>query len=421
MHEAMLLTYSGRPLDALAVLDPIPEPADLRRRALRALGRASRHCIAMGKAHTAAERRPAGPMPNRRELVDQIAIPGPGIHVITEIHALADEGRLVDATALAAAAYEATPAVATPTPWCGSATSWAGARCCRARSTRPGAGSVRPWPGARSTTSPGRAVWCCPPWRPATPSAVTPRPPRRRWSSWSKLPALPVPAGRNRSSGGPGPWPPPAICPVAARCCDAGAAPPRPQRIPQLRGGAAPRRGPARRPGVGGGPPRSTGRGVRGRTGGDLCQARHRGGCPAGRRLWSSVADRFRAPMGATPCSRPRRPPRRPKRWQRAGDRRVGRRPRPARRDPRQPVRRGPDTGPHRSGDRRSPHLARARHRHLRGPGPLQQGHRRRAVPVRPDGEQPPPEHLLEARGHRRRQLAAALRDTPAVSDSPDR
>jgi hypothetical protein len=47
-------------------------------------------------------------------LPDQVAIPGPGVHVIMQIYALAECGYLNDATALATAAYQAT--LPTPRP-----------------------------------------------------------------------------------------------------------------------------------------------------------------------------------------------------------------------------------------------------------------------------------------------------------------
>ena len=57
---------------------------------------------------------PARAFAEQMELPDQIAIPGPGVHIITQIYALTECGRLAEATALAAAAYEATPATAPP-------------------------------------------------------------------------------------------------------------------------------------------------------------------------------------------------------------------------------------------------------------------------------------------------------------------
>jgi DNA-binding CsgD family transcriptional regulator len=48
------------------------------------------------------------------ELPDPVALPGPGVHVINQIYALTECGRLEEASALAAFAYEATPANAPP-------------------------------------------------------------------------------------------------------------------------------------------------------------------------------------------------------------------------------------------------------------------------------------------------------------------
>ncbi len=51
---------------------------------------------------------------DQSELPDQIAIPGPGNHILIRAYALAECGRLAEARALATAAYEATPATAPP-------------------------------------------------------------------------------------------------------------------------------------------------------------------------------------------------------------------------------------------------------------------------------------------------------------------
>ena len=48
------------------------------------------------------------------ELSDQIALPGPDVHIGNQIHALIECGRLNDAAALATAAYESTPSTAPP-------------------------------------------------------------------------------------------------------------------------------------------------------------------------------------------------------------------------------------------------------------------------------------------------------------------
>ena len=92
----MLLTYSGRPLDALAVLGhasrrrPGREPARCGRsprcRRWSRPGGARPRSTAAGRAFA-----------EHAELPDQIAIPGPGVHIITRIYALAECGRLAEA------------------------------------------------------------------------------------------------------------------------------------------------------------------------------------------------------------------------------------------------------------------------------------------------------------------------------------
>ena len=112
LNEAMLLTYSGRPADALVVLERAPDPSRPRARALRALAEVPA-LVATGRCATAAEE--AGQaFAEQTELPDQIAIPGPGTHVVTQTYALAECGRLGEASALAEAAYRATPATAPP-------------------------------------------------------------------------------------------------------------------------------------------------------------------------------------------------------------------------------------------------------------------------------------------------------------------
>ena len=143
LNEAMLLTYAGRPLDALAVLEPVPPTRRApRARALRALAEVPA-LVATGRCATAAEA--AGrAFAEQTELPDQIAIPGPGVHVLTRIYALAECGRLRGGRRAGHARPTRPPRRRRrPTRSCGSATSSAGARCSRSRSRRRGAGSGR--------------------------------------------------------------------------------------------------------------------------------------------------------------------------------------------------------------------------------------------------------------------------------------
>ena len=112
LNEALLLTYSGRPRDALEVLRPVPDDPDPRARAMRALAELPA-VLATGRCVTAAEGL-AQAFVDQSRLPDQIAIPGPGNHILIQAYALAECGRLGDARALATAAYEATPASAPP-------------------------------------------------------------------------------------------------------------------------------------------------------------------------------------------------------------------------------------------------------------------------------------------------------------------
>ena len=112
LNGAMLLTYSGRPADALAALGPAAQLAGQRARAIHAIA-AVPALIVAGRCETAVEAARQA-FAEQSELPDQIAIPGPGVHIINQIWALAECGRLAEASGLASAAYEATPATAPP-------------------------------------------------------------------------------------------------------------------------------------------------------------------------------------------------------------------------------------------------------------------------------------------------------------------
>jgi len=112
LNEAMLLTYSGRPVEALETLARITEPTSQRTKALRSISEVPA-LIVTGRSETAV-RHSIEAFAEQMQLPDQIAIPGPGVHIINQIWALAECGRLDEATALAAAAYDATPASAPP-------------------------------------------------------------------------------------------------------------------------------------------------------------------------------------------------------------------------------------------------------------------------------------------------------------------
>jgi DNA-binding CsgD family transcriptional regulator len=112
LNDAMVLTYAGRPLDALAVLDELSAPTSRRARSLRALAEVPA-LVATGRCATAVEA--AGrAYAEQSELPDQIAIADPGTHVLTQVYGLAECGRLDDAVELATFAYAAVPATAPP-------------------------------------------------------------------------------------------------------------------------------------------------------------------------------------------------------------------------------------------------------------------------------------------------------------------
>ena len=96
--------------------------------------------VAVGKAETAVEEAQAA-FVAQVDLPDQIAIPGPGIHIINQCWALAECGRLAEAATLAAAAYEATPATRSPR-WPAVARPPAGQSRPARRPTRDGAALV---------------------------------------------------------------------------------------------------------------------------------------------------------------------------------------------------------------------------------------------------------------------------------------
>ena len=140
LSEAVLLTYSGRPLDALAVLESVGPLTDRRARALRAVAEVPA-LVATGRCSTAAEAASLA-FAEHSELPDQIAIPRPGVHMLTRVYALAECGRLADAVALATAGYEAMPVTAPP-----DALMWMSFQLGRCALLRGQAATARRWLG----------------------------------------------------------------------------------------------------------------------------------------------------------------------------------------------------------------------------------------------------------------------------------
>jgi DNA-binding CsgD family transcriptional regulator len=112
LHEAFLLAYAGQPANALAALPPLPDQPTMRLRALHALAELPA-LIATGKCETAVVGARQA-FSEQIELPDPMALPGPGVHVINQIYALSECGRLEEASKVAAYAYDATPANAPP-------------------------------------------------------------------------------------------------------------------------------------------------------------------------------------------------------------------------------------------------------------------------------------------------------------------
>jgi len=105
--EAILLTYSGRPLDALALVDSVAERDDPRVRTLRALAEIPA-LIVTGKPETGARLARAA-FAAHQELPQQVALTSAAVHFNHEIHGLTDSGSLHEAMTLATSAYQALP------------------------------------------------------------------------------------------------------------------------------------------------------------------------------------------------------------------------------------------------------------------------------------------------------------------------
>jgi DNA-binding CsgD family transcriptional regulator len=112
LNEAVLLGYSGRPLDALALVDSVPVSDSARARTLRALAEVPA-LIVTGKPVTAAEKARVS-FSEHRGLATPMAITNPGVQLNHEIHALTDGGALHEALALGTSSYEALPPTAPP-------------------------------------------------------------------------------------------------------------------------------------------------------------------------------------------------------------------------------------------------------------------------------------------------------------------
>ena len=396
LNDAMVLTYAGRPLDALAVLAPLPAPTNRRARSLRALAEVPA-LVATGRCATAVEAAELA-FAEQSELPDQIAIADPGTHILTQIYGLAECGRLDDAVALATAAYEAIPATAPP-----DGLMWLSHQLGRCALLRGQVATAKRWLSealarcdAHDIVGPSRLVLSLLGTANAclgdTAAAAD------RGGGDGSAPGVPVRAtgaGARPGLGAGGRGRPPRR---PRRSADRGPARVD-HRLPRHRGLAPPRRGAARRSGVGRRSSRRAGVGMRGRPRLGLRRPCRGRASPAGRRLLVEASDRFErlgarllAAEAATEAAQA---------FQRHGDGRAAAAIGSAGGGAGRGLRRCPDAWPVLGRHGRTADRPRARHRHPRRTGRVEQGHRGAAVPVRPHGEQPPPERLLEARRHR--------------------
>jgi DNA-binding CsgD family transcriptional regulator len=112
LDEALLRSYAGHPVAALAVLDGLAPPSDVRATVLRAIAEVPA-LIATGRAVTAVEQA-------RRdhavagEVEEQLTLPDPDVLVLHQIYGLAEAGDIAAAAELTQFAYDATPPSAPP-------------------------------------------------------------------------------------------------------------------------------------------------------------------------------------------------------------------------------------------------------------------------------------------------------------------
>ncbi len=102
--EARALVTAGRPGEALRVVELLAGDAEPRTRVLRALAEAP--ALAMtGRCEQAVAVAGRG-FADHAELGDDVAIPHPGTHLVCQVYALAESGRLAEATEVARTGYE---------------------------------------------------------------------------------------------------------------------------------------------------------------------------------------------------------------------------------------------------------------------------------------------------------------------------
>ena len=105
---ASVHTFSNRPTLALELLESLEAPDDVRTRVVRAIGLAPA-LTAVGRTAEAIAVAETG-FAEHLGLDDEVAIAHPGTHVMNQVLALTDAGRLAEAEALAVAGHEVTVA-----------------------------------------------------------------------------------------------------------------------------------------------------------------------------------------------------------------------------------------------------------------------------------------------------------------------
>jgi DNA-binding NarL/FixJ family response regulator len=110
-HEASVLTFSGHPDQALTVLEHI-EGTDRRTRVVRAIAAAPALALT-GRTAQAAKTAEAG-YADHLALGDELAIAHPAMHLVNQVFALAEAGRLAEAEQLARAGAQIVAAPRVP-------------------------------------------------------------------------------------------------------------------------------------------------------------------------------------------------------------------------------------------------------------------------------------------------------------------
>ena len=173
-EEGMVLSYSGRPVEALAVLGRAHRRRASARWVIAAIA-AEPALVATGQFERAIAVG-EGAYDDHVRLSEHIAMARPHVHTSFHVEALAYLGRLDESTSLATRCYEDIPRSAPRTRPCGSSCASAATRCSAASSRSRAAGWQRVSLGAnsRDRTPSGRPVVA---WRQPRRGWATPMPP----------------------------------------------------------------------------------------------------------------------------------------------------------------------------------------------------------------------------------------------------